>query len=46
MLHAALLELTHPLTGVKVRAESPLPDDLLATLAELRRRSAKEKEKA
>ena len=32
MLHAALLELTHPLTGVKVRAESPLPADFEAAL--------------
>jgi 23S rRNA pseudouridine1911/1915/1917 synthase len=37
MLHAALLELTHPLTGVKVRAESPLPDDFRATLIDLGR---------
>jgi 23S rRNA pseudouridine1911/1915/1917 synthase len=38
MLHAWLLELTHPLTGVKVRAESPLPEDFSKVLAELRGR--------
>jgi 23S rRNA pseudouridine1911/1915/1917 synthase len=27
-LHAALLELDHPITGARVRIESPLPDDL------------------
>jgi 23S rRNA pseudouridine1911/1915/1917 synthase len=35
MLHACLLELTHPLTGVKVRAESPLPADFRAVLERL-----------
>jgi 23S rRNA pseudouridine1911/1915/1917 synthase len=39
MLHARLLELTHPMSGDKVRAESPLPEDFEAALAELRRRS-------
>jgi 23S rRNA pseudouridine1911/1915/1917 synthase len=36
MLHASWLELSHPLTGVKVRAESPLPQDLRALLDQLR----------
>ncbi len=40
MLHASLLELSHPLTGVKVRAESPLPPDFSALLDHLRRQSA------
>jgi 23S rRNA pseudouridine1911/1915/1917 synthase len=35
MLHACLLELTHPLTGVKVRAESRLPADFQAALDRL-----------
>jgi 23S rRNA pseudouridine1911/1915/1917 synthase len=35
MLHACLLELRHPLTGVKVRAESPLPADFHAALDRL-----------
>ena len=35
MLHACLLELTHPETGVKVRAESPLPADFRAALDRL-----------
>jgi 23S rRNA pseudouridine1911/1915/1917 synthase len=39
MLHAWRLELTHPLSGVSVRAESPLPEDFQAALAELRRRA-------
>jgi 23S rRNA pseudouridine1911/1915/1917 synthase len=29
-LHAAELELDHPMTGARVRIEAPLPDDLLA----------------
>jgi 23S rRNA pseudouridine1911/1915/1917 synthase len=29
-LHAASLELNHPITGVRLRIESPLPDDLSA----------------
>jgi 23S rRNA pseudouridine1911/1915/1917 synthase len=35
-LHAALLELDHPVTGERLRFESPLPADLAATLAALR----------
>jgi 23S rRNA pseudouridine1911/1915/1917 synthase len=35
-LHAALLELEHPTTGARMRFESPLPDDLVAALAQLR----------
>jgi len=35
-LHAALLELDHPTTGARMRFEAPLPDDMAATLAELR----------
>ena len=37
MLHASWLELSHPLTGVKVRAESPLPEDFRSALGQLRR---------
>ena len=37
MLHAWRLELTHPLTGVAVRAESPPPPDFEAILAAVRR---------
>jgi 23S rRNA pseudouridine1911/1915/1917 synthase len=40
MLHASWLELSHPLTGVKVRAESPLPQDLGTLLDQLRQQSA------
>ncbi len=36
-LHAASLEFLHPVSGVAVRAEAPLPADLQAVLAELRR---------
>jgi 23S rRNA pseudouridine1911/1915/1917 synthase len=36
-LHAALLELEHPMTGARMRFESPLPDDLVAVLSQLRR---------
>ena len=32
-LHARSLELPHPLTGKRVKIESPLPDDLRAVLA-------------
>jgi 23S rRNA pseudouridine1911/1915/1917 synthase len=35
-LHAALLELDHPITGARLRLESPLPADLSAALARLR----------
>jgi 23S rRNA pseudouridine1911/1915/1917 synthase len=35
-LHAARLELQHPATGEALRAESPLPPDLLALVAALR----------
>ena len=35
-LHAALLELEHPVTGERMRFESPLPPDLERTLAQLR----------
>jgi 23S rRNA pseudouridine1911/1915/1917 synthase len=38
MLHAWLLELTHPSSGGVVRAESPPPEDFRAALAELRER--------
>ncbi|HYG59455.1 MAG TPA: RluA family pseudouridine synthase [Symbiobacteriaceae bacterium] len=34
-LHAATLAFTHPVTGVAVRLESPLPADLVAFAAEL-----------
>jgi 23S rRNA-/tRNA-specific pseudouridylate synthase len=43
LLHASLLELTHPLTGVKVRAESPLPADFRAALERLRQGSQPKK---
>jgi 23S rRNA pseudouridine1911/1915/1917 synthase len=36
MLHARTLAFTHPLTGVSVRAESPLPDDFVQALRSLR----------
>jgi 23S rRNA pseudouridine1911/1915/1917 synthase len=35
-LHAALLELEHPVTGERIRRESPLPADFEAALAALR----------
>jgi 23S rRNA pseudouridine1911/1915/1917 synthase len=35
-LHAAVLELDHPVTGARLRFESPLPADLTAALAALR----------
>jgi 23S rRNA pseudouridine1911/1915/1917 synthase len=38
MLHACLLELTNPMSGDKVRAESPIPDDFESALAGLTRR--------
>lgn len=36
MLHAALLAFDHPLTGVAVRAVSPLPDDFKRALGAMR----------
>jgi len=35
-LHAAVLELDHPVTGAHMRFESPLPPDMLVALAALR----------
>jgi 23S rRNA pseudouridine1911/1915/1917 synthase len=35
-LHAAVLEFDHPVTGERLRFESPLPDDLTAALVRLR----------
>jgi 23S rRNA pseudouridine1911/1915/1917 synthase len=35
-LHAAVLELDHPTTGVRLRFESPLPADMVAALSDLR----------
>jgi 23S rRNA pseudouridine1911/1915/1917 synthase len=35
-LHAAVLELDHPVTGARLRFASPLPADLAAALAQLR----------
>ncbi|HSS01102.1 MAG TPA: RluA family pseudouridine synthase [Kofleriaceae bacterium] len=35
-LHAAVLELDHPITGERLRFESPLPGDLARALAQLR----------
>lgn len=37
MLHAALLEFRHPVTGVEIRIRSPLPRDFEACLLELGR---------
>ena len=37
MLHARLLAFVHPLTGARVHAESPLPQDFRKALAALRR---------
>ena len=34
-LHAAVLELDHPVTGARLRCEAPLPADLLALIAAL-----------
>jgi 23S rRNA pseudouridine1911/1915/1917 synthase len=39
MLHARVLAFVHPLTGVEVRVESPLPEDFQRALAELRKGS-------
>ena len=36
MLHARRIAFVHPLTGTKIEAESPLPEDFLATLDTLR----------
>jgi 23S rRNA pseudouridine1911/1915/1917 synthase len=38
MLHARVLAFVHPLSGVRVHAESPLPTDFQEALAALRRR--------
>ena len=35
-LHAAVLELDHPVTGARLRFESPLPADFQIALAALR----------
>ena len=37
MLHARLLAFVQPLSGARVRAESPLPEDFERLLARLRR---------
>jgi len=39
MLHARVLAFVHPLTGARIRAESPLPADFERVLAALRRRA-------
>jgi 23S rRNA pseudouridine1911/1915/1917 synthase len=39
MLHARRLGFPHPRTGKSVRAEAPLPEDFVAVLEDLRRRS-------
>jgi 23S rRNA pseudouridine1911/1915/1917 synthase len=36
LLHARLLAFVHPLTGVAIRAESPLPEDFQRTIGALR----------
>jgi 23S rRNA pseudouridine1911/1915/1917 synthase len=41
MLHARLLVFAHPLSGLPVRAESPLPSDFRSALAALRRASGR-----
>jgi 23S rRNA pseudouridine1911/1915/1917 synthase len=41
MLHARTLGFSHPVTGRRVAAESPLPEDFEATLAALRERKTK-----
>jgi 23S rRNA pseudouridine1911/1915/1917 synthase len=41
MLHARLLAFAHPLSGLAVRAESPLPRDFQEALAALRRGSGR-----
>jgi 23S rRNA pseudouridine1911/1915/1917 synthase len=41
MLHARHLAFEHPLTGVHVRAEAPLPDDFQRALRALRSRAAR-----
>ncbi len=38
MLHAEILGFAHPLTGEPVRVTSPLPEDMRAAIARLRRR--------
>jgi 23S rRNA pseudouridine1911/1915/1917 synthase len=40
LLHARLLAFLHPLTGVAVRAESPLPQDFLQAVEALKARSS------
>jgi 23S rRNA pseudouridine1911/1915/1917 synthase len=37
MLHAFRLAFSHPITGQRVAAESPLPEDFQKALAALRR---------
>jgi 23S rRNA pseudouridine1911/1915/1917 synthase len=37
-LHAAVLELDHPISGARLRFEAPLPADMAAALAQLRAR--------
>lgn len=39
-LHAAVLGFVHPITGERLRFESPLPEDMARALAELRARQA------
>jgi 23S rRNA pseudouridine1911/1915/1917 synthase len=45
MLHARRLGFPHPRTGKPVRAEAPLPEDFVAALEDLRRRSEVEDKK-
>ena len=35
MLHAAVLEIDHPITGERIRLSSPMPDDMRAVVARL-----------
>ncbi len=45
MLHARLLSFVHPVTGVSVRATSPLPDDFRRALGTLRAQPKRPKER-
>jgi 23S rRNA pseudouridine1911/1915/1917 synthase len=46
MLHARLLSFAHPVTGVSVRATSPLPDDFRRALGTLRAQPKRTKERS
>ncbi len=46
MLHARLLSFLHPVTGVSIRATSPLPDDFRRALGTLRAQPKRSRERA